>query len=106
MVDSHSADGPKLIRLALFCVGIYFFFTDQWNAGFGCFTVLLWWKLGIVEDRLQELRDAIRGLTDDELMEAIKQGTTTPPLSKNGLGEIVVLLRDIRNNQMNRDGGL
>src|SRR5882724_1446374 len=94
-------DTPKLIRLVLFLAGGYFLLTASWYAGFGCFLVLLWWKTNIVQARLEEIRDGIRGFSEADVLEAIKNGADTPPNPKGLLNEITALLRDVRNNQMN-----
>lgn len=75
-------DAPRLIRLALFVAGVFFLFTESWYAGFGCFAVLLWWKANLIQARLEEIRNVLRGFTDDEWLEAIKSGETMHPNQK------------------------
>jgi hypothetical protein len=91
-------DTPRLIRLVLFGAGVFFLVTKSWYAGFGCFAVLLWWKANLIQARLEEIRNALRGFTDDEALEVIEGGGT--PNQKGLLNEIIILLQDIRNYQM------
>src|SRR5438477_1137405 len=92
---------PKLIRPGLFLAGIYFFISESWNAGFGCFLVLLWWKAATIQAKLEEIRDPMRGFSDDDVFAAIKSGGNLSFDTKGLLSEIAVVLRDIRNNQIN-----
>lgn len=91
---------PQLIRAGLFIAGIYFFVTESWNAGFAFFLVLLFWKAVTIQTKLEEIRDAVRGFSDDDVFAAFKTGVKLPSDTKGLLGEMTVLLRDIRNNQM------
>src|SRR4051812_21290221 len=80
---------------------VYCFATESWYAGFGCFAVLLFWKGATIQSKLEEIRNTLRGFSDDDVLQAVKSGTSPTWNQKGLLGEIAVLLRDIRNNQMN-----
>lgn len=86
----------------MFVIGIYFFVTESWNAGFACFIFLLLWKAATIQTKLEEIRDAIRGFSDDDVLAAIK-GDGEPPSEEQGLlKEMTILLRDIKNNKMSQ----
>ena len=63
---------------------------------------MLLWKGATIQAKIEEMRDAIQGFSDDDVYAAIKTGESLPTQSKGLLSEIAVLLRDIRNNQMNQ----
>jgi hypothetical protein len=100
----------KLFRVALLVAGVYFVLEGPWINGVGCFAILVLWKLDILQDRVEAIRDHLRGLSDDDIYEALKRGDIELMKTKGHLQEAIVILRDIRNNQMNAspprgDGG-
>jgi hypothetical protein len=99
----------KLFRLALLVAGVYFVLEGPSSYGVACFAILALWKLDILQDRLETIRDHLRGLSDDDIYEALRRGDAESLKAKGLLQESVVILRDIRNNQMNapprEDGG-
>jgi hypothetical protein len=99
----------KTFRLALFVAGLYFVMEGPRSFGVACLAILALWKLDMIQERLEAVRDHLRGLSDDDIYEALKRGEIEPLKTKGLLQEAVVILRDIRNNQMNapprEDGG-
>ena len=99
----------KTFRLVLFVAGVYFVIEGPWSYGVACLGILALWKLDMIQDRLEAVRDHLRGLSDDDIYDALKRGDIESMKTKGLLQEAIVVLRDIRNNQMNAsprgDGG-
>ena len=90
----------RLLRATLFATGVCFLMMGEWPRGFGCLLVLLVWQTSNVRDRLDSIRDSLRGFTDEDAYDTLHKGASLP--DPKGLGEIPTLLRDIRNNQMRK----
>jgi len=93
--------GSALLHASLFVAGVYFLVNSEWPQGFGCLLVLLVWQMSSVRDRLDSIRDSLRGFTDEDVYDTLRKGEAKLP-EPEGLGETPALLRDIRNNQMRK----
>jgi hypothetical protein len=89
----------RVSRVVLFAAGLYFLVVKEWVEGFGCLLVLLVWQISTVQQLLEAIRDTLRGFTDEEMFAKARTDANGLPDPK-GLGEIPVLLRDIRNNHL------
>jgi hypothetical protein len=56
----------------------------EWFAGLGCFLILLFWEAVNIANRLEDIRDHIRGFSDDELLDTVTGKKARSDLPKKG----------------------